>query len=76
MEDLFIAEDYDRTLMAWWRNFDAAWPTLRTRYGDAFYRRWKYYLLASAGAFRARAQQLFQIVMTRPGTPAPLGRRG
>jgi cyclopropane-fatty-acyl-phospholipid synthase len=71
-----IGEDYDRTLMAWWHNFDAAWPTLRARYGDTFYRRWKYYLLACAGAFRARSQQLFQIVMTRPGTPAPPGRRG
>ena len=30
----------------------------------------------SAGSFRARAQQLFQIVMTRTGTPAPVGRRG
>jgi len=83
MEDIFvvedvhnIGEDYDLTLMAWWNNFDAAWPKLRAAYGDAFYRRWKYYLLASAGAFRARAQQLFQIVMTRPGTPAPRGRRG
>jgi cyclopropane-fatty-acyl-phospholipid synthase len=83
MEDLFICEDlhnigedYDLTLMAWWNKFDAAWPKLRASYGDAFYRRWKYYLLASAGAFRSRAQQLFQIVMTRPGTPAPLGRRG
>ena len=83
MEDLFVAEDvhnigedYDLTLMAWWKNFDAAWPTLRATYGDAFYRRWKYYLLTCAGAFRARAQQLFQIVMTRPGTPAPRGRRG
>jgi cyclopropane-fatty-acyl-phospholipid synthase len=83
MQGLFVAEDihnigedYDLTLMAWWHNFDAAWPTLRARYGDAFYRRWKYYLLASAGAFRARAQQLYQIVMTRPGTPAPRGRRG
>jgi cyclopropane-fatty-acyl-phospholipid synthase len=83
MEGLFvpedvhnIGEDYDLTLMAWWQKFDAAWPTLRAAYGDAFYRRWKYYLLASAGAFRARAQQLFQIVMTRPGTPAPRGRRG
>jgi cyclopropane-fatty-acyl-phospholipid synthase len=71
-----IGEDYDRTLLAWWRNFDAAWPTLRARYGDAFYRRWKYYLLSCAGAFRSRSQQLFQIVMTRHGTPAPLGRRG
>ena len=83
MEDIFvvedvhnIGEDYDLTLMAWWNNFDAAWPKLRAAYGDAFYRRWKYYLLACAGAFRSRAQQLFQIVMTRPGTPAPRGRRG
>jgi cyclopropane-fatty-acyl-phospholipid synthase len=71
-----IGEDYDRTLMEWWRNFDAAWPTLRARYGDTFYRRWKYYLLSCAGAFRSRSQQLFQIVMTRPGTSAPRGRRG
>ena len=71
-----IGEDYDRTLMAWWHNFDAAWPSLHARYGEPFYRMWKYYLLASAGAFRARAQQLFQIVMTRPGTPQPAGRRG
>ena len=71
-----IGEDYDRTLMAWWHNFDAAWPALRARYAEPFYRTWKYYLLASAGAFRARAQQLFQIVMTRPGTPQPAGRRG
>jgi cyclopropane-fatty-acyl-phospholipid synthase len=71
-----IGEDYDRTLMEWWRNFDAAWPALRARYGDTFYRRWKYYLLSCAGAFRSRSQQLFQIVMTRRGTPAPRGRSG
>ena len=71
-----IGEDYDRTLMEWWRNFDAAWPTLRARYGDTFYRRWTYYLLSCAGAFRSRSQQLFQIVMTRRGTSAPRGRRG
>jgi cyclopropane-fatty-acyl-phospholipid synthase len=71
-----IGEDYDRTLMAWWHKFDAAWPSLRARYGDAFYRRWKFYLLSCAGAFRSRSQQLFQIVMTRQGTPAPKGRRG
>ncbi len=71
-----IGEDYDPTLMAWYERFDAAWPELRERYDDRFYRMWKFYLLACAGSFRARAQQLFQIVMTRPGTPAPAGRRG
>ena len=70
-----IGEDYDPTLMAWWERFDAAWPRLRDRYDEKFYRMWKFYLLASAGSFRARAQQLFQIVMTRRGTPAPRGRR-
>ncbi|HTR55087.1 MAG TPA: cyclopropane fatty acyl phospholipid synthase [Kofleriaceae bacterium] len=71
-----IGEDYDPTLMAWFHRFDAAWPELRSRYDEKFYRMWKFYLLASAGSFRARAQQLFQIVMTRPGTRAPAGRRG
>jgi cyclopropane-fatty-acyl-phospholipid synthase len=71
-----IGEDYDRTLLAWWERFDAAWPELRAKYGEPFYRMWKFYLLASAGAFRSRSQHLFQLVMTRRGTSAPLGRRG
>jgi cyclopropane-fatty-acyl-phospholipid synthase len=71
-----IGEDYDPTLMAWFERFDVAWPTLKPRYDDRFYRMWKFYLLASAGSFRARAQQLVQIVMTRRGTRAPAGRRG
>ena len=83
MEGLFIpedvhniGEDYDPTLMAWFQRFDAAWPALRARYDERFYRMWKFYLLAAAGSFRARAQQLFQIVMTRRGTYSPRGRRG
>jgi cyclopropane-fatty-acyl-phospholipid synthase len=71
-----IGEDYDPTLMAWFERFDAAWPELRAHYDEKFYRMWKFYLLASAGSFRARAQQLFQIVMTRRGTRAPVARRG
>jgi cyclopropane-fatty-acyl-phospholipid synthase len=77
LEDLHnIGEDYDPTLMAWYERFDAAWPALRARYDERFYRMWKFYLLASAGSFRARAQQLVQLLMTRRGTPAPAGRRG
>jgi cyclopropane-fatty-acyl-phospholipid synthase len=66
-----IGPDYDRTLMAWWANFDRAWPTLRARYGDPFYRMWKFYLLTSAAQFRARALNLFQIAATPIGTTQP-----
>ena len=59
--------DYDTTLMAWFKNFDAAWPKLRTKYGDRFYRMWKYYLLSCAGVARAREMQLWQIVLSPHG---------
>ena len=78
MENLFVMEDwhnigpnYDKTLMAWHANFEKAWPELRDKYGERFYRRWRFYLLSSAGGFRARMQNLWQVVMTRFGTPQP-----
>ena len=61
MEGLFVLEDwhnfgphYDKTLMAWHANFEAAWPDLKSQYDERFYRMWRYYLLSSAGGFRAR----------------------
>ncbi|HEV8246884.1 MAG TPA: class I SAM-dependent methyltransferase, partial [Polyangiaceae bacterium] len=82
-EGLFVVEDvhnigpsYDPTLMAWHENFEAAWPELRAHYGDRFYRLWRFYLLSSAGSFRARFTQLFQLVLSRPGTPQPECRFG
>ncbi|MHB2147715.1 cyclopropane fatty acyl phospholipid synthase [Calditrichota bacterium LG25] len=78
MEGLFVMEDwhnfgphYDKTLMAWYANFEAAWPELKDKYGDRFYRMWRYYLLSSAGGFRARQTQLWQVVMTKPGREQP-----
>jgi len=78
MENIFVMEDwhnigpyYDPTLMAWHANFESAWPDLQKRYGERFRRMWRYYLLSSAGAFRSRSQQLWQIVMTRKGTRQP-----
>ncbi len=78
MEGLFVMEDwhnfgphYDPTLMAWHRNFEAAWPELKDKYGERFYRMWRYYLLSSAGSFRARTNQLWQVVMTKPGREQP-----
>ena len=37
----------------------------RTTDGDRFFRMWKYYLLACAGAFRARKLQLWQMVLSK-----------
>jgi cyclopropane-fatty-acyl-phospholipid synthase len=61
--------DYDRTLMAWWANFNGAWPQLKSRYDPRFYRMWKYYLLSCAGMFRARKGQLWQLVLNRRQGP-------
>ncbi|MHB8710049.1 MAG: cyclopropane fatty acyl phospholipid synthase [Minisyncoccota bacterium] len=68
VEDLHnFGADYDPTLLAWFKNFDAAWPELRGKYGDRFYRMWKYYLLSCAGVARAREMQLWQIVLSPHG---------
>jgi cyclopropane-fatty-acyl-phospholipid synthase len=58
--------DYDRTLMAWHRNITAAWDDLRA-YDERFRRMWDFYLLVSAGGFRARYLQLWQVVLSRDG---------
>lgn len=74
VEDLFVMEDwhnfgidYDKTLMAWFKNFDDHWHELRKKYSDRFYRMWKYNLLAFAGGFRARKYQLWQIMLSPRG---------
>jgi cyclopropane-fatty-acyl-phospholipid synthase len=59
--------DYDPTLMAWFANFSARWDELAPRYGERFRRLWTYYLLTSAGGFRARYNQLWQIVLSPRG---------
>lgn len=74
LERLFVIEDlhnfgveYDRTLMAWYKNFDAGWDRIKDKYPDPFYRMWKYYLLSSAGSFRARESQVWQMVLSKEG---------
>jgi cyclopropane-fatty-acyl-phospholipid synthase len=76
IDGLFIAEDmhnfgadYDRTLMAWHENFEAAWPRFTEEMGERFHRMWRYYLLSCAGAFRARDMQVWQWTLTRQGIP-------
>ena len=68
IEDMHnFGADYDRTLMAWHQRFEAAWPRLSATYGERFYRMWRYYLLACAGTFRARDNQLWQLVLSPKG---------
>lgn len=75
-EGLFIVEDwhnfgadYDKTLIAWRANFNAAWPSLKNKYGERFRRMWNFYLAASAATFRARRDQLWQLVLSPQGVP-------
>lgn len=70
-EKVFVMEDwqnfgsdYDRTLMAWYQNLEQAWPRLSNRYDKTTFRMLRYYLLACAGAFRARSIQLWQVVFS------------
>ena len=68
MEDLHnFGADYDKTLLAWFENFQRNWPKLEGKYGERFFRMWKYYLLSFAGSFRARNIQLWQIVLSKKG---------
>jgi cyclopropane-fatty-acyl-phospholipid synthase len=74
IEGLFIMEDwhnfgsdYDKTLMAWHRNFNKRWLELKGKYDERFFRMWNYYLLMSAASFRVRDNQLWQIVLSKNG---------
>ncbi|MBI3337303.1 MAG: cyclopropane fatty acyl phospholipid synthase [Candidatus Staskawiczbacteria bacterium] len=74
IEGLFVMEDwhnfgadYDKTLMAWHKNFENNWDKIKSNYGEKFHRMWRYYLLSCAGSFRARKIQLWQIVLSKKG---------
>jgi len=73
-DKLFVLEDlenfgayYDPTLMAWFKNFDAHWDSLKKNFDDRFYKMWKFYLLSCAGMFRSREPQLWQMVFSKNG---------
>jgi cyclopropane-fatty-acyl-phospholipid synthase len=73
-EGIFVMEDwhnfsadYEKTLLAWHQNIVSHWDQLRSHYDDRFFRMWTYYLLSCAGSFRARRNQLWQIVFSKHG---------
>lgn len=83
IEERFVMEDwhnfgadYDRTLLAWHKNFNEHWPALKDKYGERFRRMWNYYLLSCAGGFRARQNQLWQVVLTKKGLKGGYRRKG
>lgn len=68
MEDRHnFGTDYNKTLMCWFVNFSENWETIKNNYDDRFFLMWKYYLLSCAGAFRARGNLLWQIVLSKNG---------
>ena len=76
VEGLFVMEDwhsfgadYDKTLMAWHHKFEDSWESLKFKYDEQFYRMWRYYLLSCASSFRARKNQLWQVVLSKNGIP-------
>ncbi len=71
IEGLFAIEElhdwadfYDKTCVSWFERFDRNWNRLKDRYGERFYRMWKYYLLSSAGAFRSKSILDWQILFS------------
>lgn len=74
MEDLHnFGPDYDKTLMIWHQNFNQNFNKInrerikngKPKFDERFKRMWNYYLLSSAGFFRARDLQLYQIVFSK-----------
>ena len=80
-EPYFIAEDlhnfgpyYDRTLLEWDQRFREGWPQIAERYGERFFRMWRFYLLSSAASFRVRRIQLWQLLLSKGPRPGPVNR--
>jgi len=78
VEGLFVIRDvhsfgadYDKTLMAWNKNFQDNWDIIKKqgngKYDNRFKRMWEYYLQSCAGAFRAGNIQLWQLVLSKSG---------
>jgi cyclopropane-fatty-acyl-phospholipid synthase len=69
LEDLhaFGPRHYEKTLLAWYDNFERNWHSISARHDDRFFRMWRFYLLHMAGSFRADQQHLWQIVFSKNG---------
>jgi cyclopropane-fatty-acyl-phospholipid synthase len=76
LEGRFVVEDwhnfgadYDLTLQAWRDNIEGAWERMPERYDERFRRMWRFYLAGAMASFRARRNQLWQLVLSPRGVP-------
>lgn len=74
IEPYFVLEDwhnfgpdYELTLNAWQENFKKHWECIKSLYDDFFYRMWLYYLNISAASFKARHNNVWQLVLSKKG---------
>jgi len=68
IEDLHVfGNDYERTLIEWYKNFVSNWDKLKGIYDKRFFRMWRYYLNSFIGLFRTRRTHLWQIVFSKNG---------
>ena len=75
--EIFVLEDvqniganYDKTTLAWHRNFEQFAKEGLAEENPRFYRMWRYYLLTAAGNFRLRDRgAVWQMVLSKGGLP-------
>ncbi|MBV9509295.1 MAG: cyclopropane fatty acyl phospholipid synthase, partial [Caulobacteraceae bacterium] len=72
LQDRFVVEHYENigagyapTLHAWYDNFVAAWPEIKGRYDERFYRMWVYYLNYCEATFHHRFSHVWHFVMRK-----------
>ncbi len=78
----FVLKDYEnigphyiKTCQQWWDRFEKHKEEIIGKYGERFYRMWRFYLASCVGGFRAGDISLSQFVFTRvPGNDWPLTR--
>jgi len=60
-----FTEDYHKTMIEWYKNFDKNWNKIKGDYNDRFYRLWKYYLVMCPATALAKTHHLWQVVFAR-----------
>ncbi len=63
-----FTKDYHKTMKSWLGNFDKNWGVLQPKYGNRFYRYWRWYLACCPATALAMTHHLWQIVFAKVGS--------